>query len=176
LRVPRGWSVGDAKHTPFRVMHFSPTSRMNSAVLTGPADSGAELAVSYKASIDSGEFIVMDVAVLEGQVWLGILDLYTNLSREREVDVTLTAMVNHAGRPTCFDFALSATDWNSALTFLGAGMVFGLACAALMSAFNDGDNLDILILNFFFSLFHTSEVRGDSGLEGTEMILLGLEI
>ena len=74
------------------------------------------------------------------------MGLYTTLLRrdgETEVEVTLTAMVNHAGSPTCFDFALSATDWNSALAFLGAGMVFGLACAALMSAFNDGDSLDI---------------------------------
>lgn len=49
--------------TPFKVMHFSPTSRMNSAVPTGPGEPFSDTAVLYRASMDSGEFMVMDVAV-----------------------------------------------------------------------------------------------------------------
>jgi hypothetical protein len=61
--MSEGAKEGSGERTPLKPMHFRPISRMNSAIAT-PSLSGRDLLdAMYKATIDSGEFIVMVAAV-----------------------------------------------------------------------------------------------------------------
>ena len=55
----------------------------------------------------------------------------------------LTDAVSHAEMPTCFLAASSANLLYTEAICLVAGSVSGLACAALMRAFNGPDSFDI---------------------------------
>jgi hypothetical protein len=97
-------------------MHLSPTSRISSAISTASFSGLFSLADLYSATIDSGEFIVIVVAV---------------------------ESASHEGRPSLCAVASCSIflyiDW----IWRGAGTGPGRACAALMSAFTPAPSLDI---------------------------------
>jgi hypothetical protein len=103
--------------TPLKPMHFSPTSRMSSAIATPSLSGFDELAALKRASIESGEFIVIVAAV------------------ER---------ASHDGRPSFCACASCSILLYKASMLRGAGIGPGRACAALMRALRLEDSLDIV--------------------------------
>ena len=99
-------------------MHLRPISRINSAIAT-PSASGLEvLELWYKASMDSGEFIVIVAAV---------------------------EMASHDGRPSLRSEASCSIRLYTAWILGGAGTGPGRECAALMSDLSVGDSFDMVV-------------------------------
>ena len=97
-------------------MHFSPTSRITSAMATLSLVVLSALAELYSATMESGEFIVMVAAV---------------------------DSASHDGRPSlCAVASFSIRPYTSWMC-RGAGTGPGRACAAFMRAFRPGASFDI---------------------------------
>jgi hypothetical protein len=98
-------------------MHFSPTSRISSAIATPSLSDFDALADLKSASIESGEFIVIVAAVDKA---------------------------SHDGRPSfCACASCSILLYNPSI-LRGAGIAPGRACAALMRALRLADSLDMV--------------------------------
>jgi hypothetical protein len=115
-------------------MHFSPTSRISSAVSTDCVLSfDDDVSRLYNSVKDSGEFIVIVAAVYVSQFWF--LKSFTG---------GLTDNVSHAGVPTFLAEASALSCLYTDLIRGDAGSVLGLAKGALMRAFSDDDSFDMI--------------------------------
>ena len=106
-------SRGTVVRTPLIPMHLKPTSRMNSTTVTASI-SGLDAELSWKrAVIDSGEFIVIVVAVMTA---------------------------SHNQRPSLLASASCPILLKTCRMLGGAGIVPGRASAALMTDLRAGDS------------------------------------
>ena len=122
-------------------MHFRPTSRISSAahtLLFEPLFCEEDDATSCSSSKECGELSVNVAAVY--------LSISIQPETNKVVQTMFTDALSHAGRPTCLELASDATFSYTDRICLGAAVVFGRACAALMNAFSGSESLDMLAM------------------------------
>jgi len=164
------------KRTPLKLIHFNPTSLINSAALTPSLwfCPSPPVASFHSCVSDSGEFMVIVVAVYSS--WL----TYRHSSQEKRLnefvfkdpqrrtkESTRTITASQGGNPTPFDCASSLNFSYSLDICGGAGRVPGRAEAEFISAFKAGDSFVAILLNFFFLEVLDSPVWFDIGMGGS---------
>jgi hypothetical protein len=131
---------------PLKEMHFSPTSRINSADATGDEErvEEEEEATSWRTERDSGELSVKVAAVYIEKKLKKKLKISKSESDCANNISGRTDIASHGFNPILCFAASSAMDWYTSRILAGAAVGLGFAKGALRSDLRAGDNFDIV--------------------------------